>query len=56
MVGFVAAICVAFGADDMTTEQVVAVVTAAGVLVAYIFAESYVDASRDDGEKPTDRE
>ena len=57
VVGFVTALCVAFGADDMTTEQIVAVVTAAGVLVAYIFAESYVDASRSDGEqKSTDQE
>ena len=46
VVGFVLALCTAFGADDITTEQITAVITAAGVIVAYIFAESYVDAAR----------
>ena len=54
VVGFAVAIAAAFGADEMTTAQISAVITAAGVLVAYIFAESYVDASRavktEDGE------
>ena len=44
--GVVVALCAAFGADEMTTQQITAVITAAGVLVAYIFAESYVDANR----------
>jgi len=51
VVGFAVALSVAFGADEMTTQQVAAVITAAGVLVAYIFAESYVDASRQDEEE-----
>ena len=46
--GVIVALCAAFGADEMTTQQITAVVTAAGVLVAYIFAESYVDANRSD--------
>ena len=46
VVGFAVAIAAAFGADEMTTTQISAVITAAGVLVAYIFAESYVDANR----------
>ena len=46
VVGFAVAIAAAFGADEMTTAQISAVITAAGVLVAYIFAESYVDANR----------
>ena len=46
VVGVVVAIGAAFGADNMTVQQIAAVVTAAGVLVAYIFAESYVDANR----------
>ena len=46
VVGFAVAIAAAFGADEMTMAQISAVITAAGVLVAYIFAESYVDASR----------
>lgn len=44
--GAAVALCAAFGADEMTTQQITAVITAAGVLVAYIFAESYVDVNR----------
>ena len=55
VVGFAVAIAAAFGADDMTVAQVSAVITAAGVLVAYIFAESYVDANRA-STAPTDEE
>ena len=46
VVGAAVALCAAFGADEMTTQQITAVITAAGVLVAYIFAESYVDVNR----------
>ena len=46
VVGFALALCAAFGVDDITTEQITAVITAAGVVVAYIFAESCVDAAR----------
>lgn len=48
VVGVVVALCAAFGADEMTVQQITAVITAVGVLVAYIFAESYVDANRTD--------
>ena len=54
VVGVVMALCAAFGADDMTTQQITAVVTAAGILVAYIFAESYVDANRTDAAAGTE--
>jgi hypothetical protein len=33
-----------FGLDEMTTGQIAALVSAVGVLVAYIFAEGMVDA------------
>ena len=48
IVGVAVALCAAFGADELTTTQISAVITAAGVLVAYIFAESYVDVNRTD--------
>ena len=48
VVGFAVSIAAAFGASDMTVAQISAVITAAGVLVAYIFAESYVDVNRTD--------
>ena len=46
VVGVIVALGAAFGADSMTIQQITAIITAAGVLVAYIFAESYVDAKR----------
>ncbi len=49
--GVVVALCAIFGVDDMTVTQVTALISALGLLAAYIFAESYVDASRkNDGE------
>lgn len=47
VVGFVTALLVAFRANEGTVEQVSAVITAGGVLVAYIIGESVVDANRD---------
>ena len=47
VVGFVTAIMVAFGMDALTIEQVVALVTGASVLIAYIFGEGMVDAARE---------
>lgn len=49
--GFAVSIAAAFGAGEMTVAQISAVITAAGVLVAYIFAESYVDVNRTQNEK-----
>lgn len=45
--GFAAAVMAAFGVDNMTIEQVVAMVTAGGVLAAYILGESLVDQARE---------
>ena len=44
--GFVTALGAAFGIDTMTTNQIVAVISALGILAAYIIGESCVDASR----------
>lgn len=46
VVGFVTAILAAFGVNDLTTEQVVMVVSALGALISYIIGEGLVDASR----------
>lgn len=46
VIGFVTAILVAFGVNDLTIEQVIAVVTAVATLIAYIFSEGKVDAAR----------
>lgn len=46
VVGFVSAILVACNIDNLTIEQVTAVITAGGVLIAYILGEGMVDAAR----------
>ena len=46
IVGFVSAILVALNYDSLTIEQTAAVITAGGVLIAYILGESYVDGNR----------
>lgn len=47
VIGFVTAICAAFGIPDLTTEQVVAIITAGASLIAYIIGEGIVDAARE---------
>lgn len=46
VIGFVTAMMVAFGVNDLTVEQVVAIITAASTLIAYIIGEGMVDAAR----------
>ena len=46
VVGFVSAILIALNYSELQIEQVAAVITAGGVLIAYILGESYVDANR----------
>jgi len=48
VIGFVTAILAAVGIDDMTIEQVIAVISATSVLIAYIIGEGLVDAARED--------
>jgi len=54
--GFVTAIMVAFGANDLTIEQVVGLITAASTLIAYIIGEGMVDAARVKAETTTQDE
>lgn len=46
VIGFITALMVAFGVNDLTIEQVVAMITAASTLIAYIIGEGMVDAAR----------
>jgi uncharacterized membrane protein len=46
VIGFVTAILMAFNVDSMTVEQVISVVSACSVLIAYIIGEGLVDSSR----------
>ena len=44
IIGFVTALLVAFGVDDIKIEQICALIGALGSLCAYILAEGYADA------------
>lgn len=46
VIGFITALLVAFGVNDLTIEQVIAMITAASTLIAYIIGEGMVDAAR----------
>ena len=44
VIGFITAILIAFKIDNLTVEQVTAVISALGVLVAYILGEGLADS------------
>jgi uncharacterized membrane protein len=44
--GFVTAVLMVFRVDEMTIEQVIAIISASSVLIAYIIGEGIVDAAR----------
>ena len=44
--GFITAILITFKVDSLTIEQVVSVISASAVLIAYIIGEGMVDAAR----------
>ena len=46
VVGFVAALLMCFKLSENDIAQVTSVIMAGGTLIAYIFAEGWVDASR----------
>ena len=55
VVGFVTAILVAFNIPDMEVEQIVGIISATSVLIAYIIGEGMVDAKRVEGENDDER-
>ena len=46
IVAVITCVCVIFGVDELTTEQVTALVMAVGALIAYILGEGFVDVAR----------
>lgn len=46
VIGFVTALLMAFKVDELTIEQVVSLISATAVLIAYIIGEGMVDAAR----------
>ena len=45
LIGFVTAVMVALNIDKMTAEQVAAIISAMGTLIAYIIGEGLTDAA-----------
>ncbi len=45
IVAVITSVCVIFGVEDITMEQVAALVIAVGALIAYILGEGFVDAA-----------
>lgn len=50
IIGFVTAILVAFNVPNLEIEQITAIISAMGVLIAYIIGEGVVDAKRVESE------
>lgn len=46
--GVALCVCVIFGVEDITAQQIIALITAVGTLVAYIFSEAAVDKKQID--------
>ena len=46
IVGVATALLVVFNVDELTIEKIMALISAEGVLIAYIFSEVNVDSSR----------
>ena len=46
VIGFITAILTVFGIHEMSIEQVVSLISATSVLIAYIVAEGLVDAGK----------
>ncbi len=51
LAGFVGAVAVFCGAGESVITEMTAIISAAGVLIAYILGESMIDSSAADGEK-----
>lgn len=46
VIGFVTPIMIVFGVDDLTIEQVTAIISATATLIAYIIGEGMVDVEK----------
>lgn len=54
VITFVTSILVSFGISDLTIEQVIAVISAGSVMIAYIIGEGLVDAAKVKSENKED--
>ena len=51
IVAVITSVCVIFGVEDITMEQVTALIMAVGALIAYILGEGFVDAANAKSQK-----
>ena len=51
IIGFITTLLIAFNVPALKTEQVIAIISSASVLVAYIIGEGLVDSTRDKEDK-----
>ena len=51
IVAVVTCVCVIFGVDELTTEQVTALIMAVGALIGYIFGAGFLGAQRAENQK-----
>lgn len=56
IIGFITAMMVAFNVNELTIEQVVSVISATSVLIAYIIGEGMVDSARISSESNPEQE
>lgn len=56
VIGFITAILFAFNVAEADVEKVVGIITAGATLIAYIFAEGWVDANRNSFEEEAKKE
>ncbi len=56
LVGFVTTVLVALNINEITIEQIVAIITAGGVLIAYILGESYIDSKHLGQDEPPEED
>ena len=56
VVGVAVSLCALFGVGEMTAGQISGLISAVGVLIAYIFAESYVDGKSAENTDKSDAE
>lgn len=54
VVGFITPILAVFNLPDPTIEQIIGIVSATGILIAYIIGEGMVDAAYQEAPKPPD--
>ena len=56
VITFITTLLVAFGVNELTVEQIVAVITAASAMIAYIIGEGLVDAAKTESDNTNEKQ